>query len=276
MTTMRTETIDRVRMITFTRAAEHNTITPEFRDDLREALDDAERDRAVSVVLLTADGPAFCAGYQLDWGAQQLAYTEGWDPTVDLGDIGPFVATFTRLWELRKPTIAAVQGWCLGGGTDLVLCADLILAGDDAVFGYPAARGIGIPTTAMWVHRLGLEQAKRYLFTGDEIPAAEAARIGMILETVPAVELRERALALSRRIAQVPLNHLVMLKLLCNHPVENQGLGSARLLGTLFDGIARHTPEAQHFVATLTERGLRAALRERDDPFGDYGSRPRR
>ncbi len=273
MTALRTETEDRVRSIILTRPGEYNTITPEFREELGAALDAAEADPGVSVVLLRAEGPAFCAGYQLDWGAEHLAYTEGWDPTVDLGDIGPFVDTFARLWYCRKPTIAAVQGWCLGGGTDLVLCADLIIAADDAIFGYPASRGIGIPTTAMWVHRLGLEQAKRYLFTGDEIPAQEADRIGMILETVPGSDLESHAMALAKRIALVPLNHLIMVKLLCNTPAENQGLATARLLGTLFDGISRHTPEAQHFVRRADEVGVREAIRERDDPFGDYGSK---
>ncbi len=271
--TLRTETDGRVRSIVLTRAAEYNTIVPALRDELAAAVDAADSDPGVSVLLLRAEGPAFCAGYQLDWGAEHLAYTEGWDPTVDLADIGPFVDAFTKLWYCRKPVVAAVQGWCLGGGTDLVLCADLIVAADDAVFGYPASRGIGIPTTAMWVHRLGLEQAKRYLFTGDEIPAATAARIGLVVEVVPAAELAARAMALAQRMALVPLNHLIMLKLACNQPLENQGLATGRLLGTLFDGISRHTPEAQAFVARALEVGVRQAVRERDEPFGDYGSR---
>ncbi len=271
--TLRTETDGRVRSVVLTRAAEYNTIVPALRDELVAAIDEADADPAVSVVLLRAEGPAFCAGYQLDWGAEHLAYTEGWDPTVDLADIGPFVAAFAKLWYCRKPALAAVQGWCLGGGTDLVLCADLIIAGESAVFGYPASRGIGIPTTAMWVHRLGLEQAKRYLFTGDEIPAATAARIGMILETVPDGDLAGSVMALAQRMALVPLNHLMMLKLSCNQPLENQGLATGRLLGTLFDGISRHTPEAQALVARAREVGVRETVRERDAPFGDYGSR---
>ncbi len=271
--TLRTATDGRVREVVLTRGAEYNTIVPELRDELAAAVVEADADPGVSVVLLRADGPAFCAGYQLDWGAEHLAYTEGWDPTVDLGDIGPFVEAFAKLWYCRKPVVAAVQGWCLGGGTDLVLCADLIVAAEDAVFGYPAARGIGIPTTAMWVHRLGIQQAKRYLYTGDEIPAAAAVELGLALEAVPAAELEARATALAQRMALVPLNHLIMMKLLCNHPLEAQGLATGRLLGTLFDGISRHTPEAQAFVARAREVGVRQTVRERDDPFGDYGSR---
>jgi enoyl-CoA hydratase len=157
----------------------------------------------------------------------------------------------------------------------MVLCCDMIVASESAVFGYPPSRVWGTPTTAMWVYRMGLERAKRYLLTGDEIPAREAADIGLILECVPDESLQERAFALARRMAQVPTSQLVMLKLLCNQTVENMGFGSSRLLGTLFDGIARHTAEGQAFVERANELGWRQAVRERDDPFGDYGSRKR-
>jgi enoyl-CoA hydratase len=127
----------------------------------------------------------------------------------------------------------------------------------------------------MWVYRMGLERAKRYLLTGDEIPAPEAARIGLILEAVPDDELKDHAMALARRMALLPTTQLVMMKLLCNQTAENMGLASTRLAGTLFDGIARHTQEGLDFVARAQEVGFRQAVRERDDPFGDYGSRPR-
>jgi enoyl-CoA hydratase len=157
----------------------------------------------------------------------------------------------------------------------MVLCADLIIAAENAVFGYPPSRVWGTPTTAMWVYRLGLEQAKRYLLTGDEISATEAARIGLILEVVPNDELHERAMGLAARMAKLPLNQLQMLKLLCNQTVENMGMASSRTLGILFDGVARHTQEGLDFVARAQEAGFRQAVRERDDPFGDYGSRPK-
>ncbi len=127
----------------------------------------------------------------------------------------------------------------------------------------------------MWVYRMGLERAKRYMLTGDEIPATEAARIGLILEAVPEKNLLTHATALAERIARVPLNQLQMLKLLCNHTAENMGLSTSRLIGSLFDGIARHTQEGLDFVARANEAGFRQAVRERDDPFGDYGSGPR-
>jgi enoyl-CoA hydratase len=269
------------------RAAEYNTITPALRDELAAAIEAADADPAVHVILLRAEGPAFCAGYGLDWATrpvdaaggsppgsgQMRAAPEGYDAVADHGMMSRFVATYMKLWYARKPTLAAVQGWCIGGGTDLVLCADLVIAGEGARFGYPPARVWGTPTTAMWVYRMGLERAKRYLLTGDEIPAAEAARIGMILEAVPDAELRARATALAERMARLPTNQLVMMKLLCNQTAEHMGMATTRLLGTLFDGIARHTPEGLAFVARSQEVGFRQAVRERDDPFGDYGSR---
>jgi enoyl-CoA hydratase len=277
---VRTETDAGVRSIVLCRPDEYNTITPELRDDLAAAVDDADADHDVRVILLRADGPAFCAGYGLDWSTQAQA-GEGtgrervWDSVADYRMMSRFVATYMKLWYASKPTIAAVQGWCIAGGTDMVLCADLVVAGESATFGYPPSRVWGTPTTAMWVYRMGLERAKRYLLTGDEIPAPEAARIGLILEAVPDDELQEHALGLARRMARLPLNQLQMLKLLCNQTAESMGLASSRTLGTLFDGIARHTQEGLDFVARSQEVGFRQAVRERDDPFGDYGSGPR-
>jgi enoyl-CoA hydratase len=277
---VRTETDAGVRSVVLSRPDEYNTITPELRGELGAAIDDADADRDVRVILLRADGAAFCAGYGLDWSTQAQA-AEGdtreraWDSVADYQMMSRFVATYMKLWYASKPTIAAVQGWCIAGGTDMVLCADLIVAGESAVFGYPPSRVWGTPTTAMWVYRMGLEQAKRYLLTGDEIPAPEAARIGLILESVPDDELQEHAAALAGRMGRLPLNQLQMLKLLCNQTAESMGMASSRTLGTLFDGIARHTQEGLDFVARSGEIGFRDAVRERDDPFGDYGSGPR-
>src|SRR4051795_2782913 len=279
-TTLRTETEDGVRSIVLTRADEYNTITPQLRDELAVAIDEADADSDVRVILLRAEGPAFCAGYGLDWSTRAQATEEGggdrrvWDSVADYRMISRFVDTYMKLWYASKPTIAAVQGWCIAGGTDMVLCADIIIAGEGASFGYPPSRVWGTPTTAMWVYRMGLERAKRYLLTGDEIKAPEAARIGLILEAVPDDELQAHAMAFARRMAQVPTTQLVMLKMLCNQTVENMGMSSTRTLGSLFDGIARHTQEGLDFVRRSQDAGFRQAVRERDDPFGDYGSRP--
>ncbi|HET6213527.1 MAG TPA: crotonase/enoyl-CoA hydratase family protein [Micromonosporaceae bacterium] len=276
---IRTETEAGVRSIVLCRPEEYNTITPELRDALARAIDAADADPQVRVILLRAEGPAFCAGYGLGWStrmqAAEAASDRAWDSTMDMSVMSTFVNTYLKLWYASKPTIAAVQGWCLAGGTDMVLCADIVIAGTGATFGYPPARVWGTPTTAMWVYRLGFEKAKRYLLTGDEIPAPEAAAAGLILECVPDEQLTEHATAFARRMARVPVSQLQMLKLLCNQTAENMGLASSRTLGTLFDGVARHTQEGREFVARAAAVGVRQAVRERDDQFGDYGSRPR-
>jgi enoyl-CoA hydratase len=283
MQTLRTETANGVGHVVLTRAREYNTITPALRDELAAAIDAAETAPDVRVILVRAEGPAFCAGYALDWSTEAQA-AEGdasehggrvWDSVADYRMMSRFVETYMKLWYARKPTIAAVRGWCIGGGTDLVLCADMIVASETARFGYPPARVWGTPTTAMWVYRMGLERAKRYLLTGDEISAERAAAMGMILEAVPDDALDAHARALAERVAMVPTNQLVMLKLLCNQTAEHMGLGTSRILGTLFDGIARHTQEGLDFVGRSRAAGFRQAVRERDDPFGDYGSRRR-
>jgi enoyl-CoA hydratase len=288
MKTIRIETEDGVRSIIFNRAKEYNTITFKFREELAQAIDEADVDNDVRVILLRAEGKAFCAGYGLDWSTaaqaeEKAAKSSGvkvekrvWDSIADLRVMSIFVDTFMKLWYAKKPVIAAVQGWCIGGGTDMVLCADIIIAAENATFGYPPARVWGTPTTSMWVYRMGLEQTKRYLFTGDEIPAKTAEKIGLILEAVPDDELQERGIALAKRMAKNPVNQLIMMKLLANQTAENMGLASSRLVGTLFDGIARHTQEGLDFVSRAQEVGFRQAVRERDDPFEDYGSRKKK
>ncbi|UGY94925.1 crotonase/enoyl-CoA hydratase family protein [Streptomyces gobiensis] len=276
---IRTETEAGVRSLVLSRPQEYNTITPQLRDALADAIDAADADPDVRVILLRAEGPAFCAGYGLDWSTQlQAAEAQSgraWDSLMDMRVMSTFVDTYMKLWYATKPVISAVQGWCIAGGTDMVLCSDIVIAGEGATFGYPPSRVWGTPTTAMWVYRLGFEKAKRYLLTGDEIPAPEAVKAGLILECVPDGQLLGHATAFARRMAQVPVNQLQMLKLLCNQTAENMGLASSRTLGTFLDGVARHTQEGQDFVARSAEAGFRQAVRERDDPFGDYGSRHR-
>ena len=279
---LRSETEDRVRVITLTRGEEYNTINPQLRDALAGALDDADHDREVRAVLLRAEGPAFCAGYQLDWATSGQAATEAssprvWDSVADLQMIGRYAATWAKLHTISKPTIAAVQGWCIAGGTKMVLNADLIVCSRSAEFGYPPMRVWGIPEAPwVWIARLGLERAKRYLFTGDEISGEEAARLGLVLECVADDALDSHARALARRIALLPLEQLQMIKWALNDTARQMyAPDSSRMLGSLFDGVARHTQEGLDFVARSVDVGFRQAVRERDDPFGDYGSRPR-
>lgn len=277
--TLRTDTDGAVRTITLTRPEAYNTITPILAAELGAAVDEADADRGVKVILLLAEGPAFCAGYGLDWSTAAQASDDdagkAWDIPTDLQLIGRFVRAYQKLWYASKPTIAAPQGWCICGGTDLVLWADQLIAGESTVFGYPTSRLWGVPTTAMWIYRIGFERAKRYLLTGDEIPAHEAERIGLVSEVVPDVDLHDAAMARAQRMAQLPLNQLQMIKLYCNQAAENMGVASTTTMGMILDGMARHTEEGNAFVARAQEVGFRQVVRERDDPFADYGSRPR-
>ena len=267
-----------VRHLVLCRPDELNTITFALRNELDLALDDAERDNNVKVVLIRAQGRAFCAGFGLDWSTISQATGEAsqrrvWDSVADVQGISLFGNTFAKLHSISKPTIAAVQGWCIAGGTDMILNADLIIASESARFGYPPARVWGVPEAPwLWVARLGLERAKRYLFTGDEISAREAADVGMILECVPDEELAERASYLAQRMALLPLNQLQMMKWMLNDVARHQYQPeTSRLLGFLFDGVARHTQEGLDFVANAQAVGWRDAVRKRDRPFGDYG-----
>jgi enoyl-CoA hydratase len=270
-----------VRILTFNRPAQYNTITPALRDDLSAALDAADRDKAVRVVLLRAEGKAFCAGFGLDWStlgqAQADASGRKWDSVADLAMIGAYATAFSKLHEISKPTIAAVQGWCVAGGTDLAFNSDLIVCAESARFGYPPARVWGVPEQPwLWVARMGLQQARRYLFTGDEFTGAEAVRMGVALECVPDEALQPHALALARRMARMPLNQLQMMKLVLNDAAHRMfDPPTSRMLGCLFDGVARNTQEGADFVARAQAVGWREAVRERDRPFGDYAERGR-
>ncbi|HVM18899.1 MAG TPA: enoyl-CoA hydratase-related protein [Egibacteraceae bacterium] len=266
-----------VRRLTLCRPEAYNTITPQLRDELGQALDHAQADPGVRVILLDAEGPAFCAGYGLDWStAAQAADDERrWDTAADLHAIGPFAKTWAKLHDSTKPTLAAVQGWCIAGGTNIVFNAHLIIAAASARFGYPPSRVWGVPEAPWtWVARMGVQNARRFLLTGDEFSAAEALRMGVVLDVVPDAELADRAMALAQRIALVPTNQLELVTLAINAVANHQyDPPASRLLGTIFDGVARHSQEGADFVARSETVGYREAVRERDRPFNDYGER---
>ncbi len=279
MTGIRIEDDGAVRHLVLCRPDEYNTITPQLRDELAAALDDADASDSVKVVLIRAEGKAFCAGFGLDWSTlaqsdENQTAERVWDSVADVREISRYGNTFAKLHEISKPTIAAVHGWCVAGGTDMILNTDIIIAAESARFGYPPARVWGVPEAPwVWVARLGLERAKRFLFTGDEIPGQEAARIGLVLECVPDDDLLDHTSSLAQRMALLPMNQLQMMKWLLNDVARHQYQpDTSRLLGFLFDGVARHTQEGLDFVDRALEVGWRDAVRERDEPFGDYGS----
>jgi enoyl-CoA hydratase len=279
------ETIDysaegRIARIVLNRPERMNAINAQLVADLRSAVAAANDDHSVRVIVLSGAGRAFCAGYDLDWGtkaedANQKAMSGQWDPVRDYVGMSRNVRAYMSLWESPKPVIAQVHGWCVGGGTDLALCSDLIYMAEDAQIGYPPARVWGEPTTMMWVYRLGMEHAKRLVLTGESLSGIEAARVGLASAAVPQQQLAGVVDEMARKLATIPLNQLTMSKLLVNQAYENKGLRTTQILGTVFDGIARHTPEGVAWRDMAMREGFREAVRKRDAPFGDYGERKR-
>jgi enoyl-CoA hydratase len=287
----------RVARITLNRPERGNGITRAMLTALERAVEQADLDPDVSVLLLAGNGKGFCGGYDLVQSAEgqdrldaddddaavpgapldprviRANHEPGgvWDPTVDYAMMSRNVRAFMSLFHCGKPVVCKVHGFCVAGGTDMALCSDLLVIAADAKIGYPPARVWGSPTTSMWAYRLGPQRAKRLLFTGDSLSGAEAVEWGLAIEAPPADRLDERTEALVARIARVPLNQLRMMKLLVNQSVYAQGLHATQVLGTVFDGLARHTAEGYAFQGLAADEGFRAAVRARDEPFGDLG-----
>jgi enoyl-CoA hydratase len=290
------EVDNRVARITLDRPERGNGITRGLVDELAECVERADLDPGVHVLLLSGNGPGFCGGYDLVESAEGMAgaHTASaagptgspldpsvmaanhdpdrtWDPMVDYAMMSRNVRGFMSLFHCGKPVVCKVHGFCVAGGTDMALCSDLLVIAEDAKIGYPPARVWGSPTTALWAHRVGAQRAKRLLFTGDSLSGAEAVEWGLAIEAPPADHLDQRTEILLARIAQMPINQLMMMKLLVNQTLYAQGLHATQVLGTVFDGITRHTGEGYAFQQRAAEAGFREAVRERDEPFGDAG-----
>lgn len=274
-TTLLYETTGRIARITLNRPDRLNAINKEMPRELRAAVQQAASDDSVHVVILSGAGRAFCAGYDLQLFAETAGANEGsqtmpWDPMIDFRYMGDDTDCFLSLWRCPKPVICKIQGYAVAGGSNIALCADLIVMAEDARIGYPPARVWGCPTPMMWMYRVGAERAKRLLFTGDLIDGREAARIGLVSEAVPPSELDAAVERLAERIAGVPRNQLMMHKMIVNQAYESMGMAATQMFATLFDGIARHTPEGVAFKARCEEVGFKQAVQERDSgaPIG--------
>jgi enoyl-CoA hydratase len=288
---------DRVARITLNRPERGNGITRQLVIELEQCVERADLDPDVHVILLSGAGKGFCGGYDLvesaegqgTLGEQDVAPAPGspldplvmaanhdpdrtWDPMVDYAMMSRNVRAFMSLFHCGKPVVCKVHGFCVAGGTDMALCSDLLLIAADAKIGYPPARVWGSPTTSMWAYRLGAQRAKRLLFTGDSLSGAEALEWGLAIEAPEPDRLDERTEALLERIARMPVNQLQMMKLLVNQSLYAQGLHATQQLGTIFDGITRHTSEGYAFQQRAAAAGFRQAVRERDEPFGDAGA----
>lgn len=261
---------DRVATITLNRPERYNAITGTMPRALRAAVERGDADSDVRVIVLTGAGDAFCSGYDLKIFAEAERPVAGsqempWDPMQDYELMRANTDAFMSLWRSSTPTVAKLNGATVAGGSDIALCADLLVAAEDAPIGYPPARVWGVPTTMMWVYRLGPSDAKRMLFTGELVDGSEADEMGLVLDAVPADDLDERVARLADRIRGVPANQLAMTNMVVNQAYENMGLETTQTLATLFDGMARHTPEGVAFKERCEEVGFKQAVLERDN-----------
>lgn len=293
-----------VARITLNRPARGNGINFAMPTELAACVEAANLDPTVHVILLAGNGAGFCGGYDLvecaeqrfdnamqpetvgnehapagsplDPSVQQANHdpAQTWDAMLDYALMSRNVRAFMSLFYGDKPVVCKVHGFCVGGGTDIALCADLLVIAAEAKFGYPPARVWGTPTTALWAYRLGLQRAKRLLFTGDSLTGREAYEWGLAIDAPAQAQLDERCEQLVARIARLPVNQLMMMKLTLNQTLLAQGLQNAQTLATLCDGIARHTREGYAFQQRAAEAGFKQAVRERDEPFGDFGRKP--
>ena len=268
-----------VATITLNRPDRLNTIVPPMPEEFESAIRAATVDRSVKVIVVRGAGRSFCAGYDFAGGFHhwdEMLTTDGrWDPGKDFAlAASPYAPTqrFMSMWRTPKPVIAQVHGWCVGGGSDLVLCADLIIAAEDAQIGTPCSRLWGCYLSGMWVYRLGLAKAKEHALTGKPLSGREAADVELINSAVPFDQLEAAVAEQARQLASIPSSQLAAMKLIVNHAYENMGLRATQTLGPILDGLMRNTPEGLSFVEQAATAGVRAATQQRDAPFGDYSA----
>ncbi len=266
-----------VATITLNRPETLNTIVPPMPEEIEAAILGAIADPEVKVIVMRGAGRSFCAGFDFGEGFHHWdegMTTEGeWDPGKDFAmttsQLGP-VPRFMSIWRSPKPVIAQVHGWCVGGGSDMALCADLVIASQDARIGTPYSRVWGCYLTGMWIYRLGLTRAKELALTGRSLSGVEAAELELINRAVPFSELERTVAEQAARLAALPSSQLAAMKLVVNQVYENMGLASTQAIGSILDGLMRNTPDAKRFVDLAEQRGVGAAVEQRDGPYGDY------
>ena len=277
-TTLAYATDGPIATITLNRPDQLNTIVPPMPEEFESAITLAIQDQSIKVIILRGAGRSFCAGYDFGEGFhrwdENITTNGAWDSGKDFAwatahALAP-TQKFMSMWRAPKPVIAQVHGWCVGGGSDTALCADIVIASEDAQIGTPYSRMWGCYLSGMWIYRLGLTKAKEYALTGKPLSGRQAADVGLVNRAVPFAQLEETVRQTARQLASVPLSQLAAMKLMVNQAYDNMGLGSTQILGPILDGLMRNTPDAIDFIRLAEKQGLRAAITERDGPFGDY------
>ncbi len=268
------EVSDKIATITLNRPEKLNAMSQSLLDDLERAFDRAKDDSSAKVVLLKGAGRSFCAGYDLapdDWILTQ--YGADFDGPVnavqDREDVTKILEYWLRLWKFPKPIIAEVQGVCLSGAGELLAMADIVVAADNARFGHPAGRDLGIPVTlSFWPLLIGMRKTKELLFTAKLIDGVEAERIGLVNQAVPADTLSSAALEMAHDVARTAEVGLRVSKLATNRWFENMGLLASTYSTADLDTFFHQSETYVDFFKTVREEGMHAALQERAKKFG--------
>jgi enoyl-CoA hydratase len=269
---------DRVARITLNRPEKRNALSPELLRELHGALMEADDLLEVSVIILQGAGKDFCAGFDLTraYGKQEMEEAAKYRQSArgledDIWTTERFHDATDTIAKIHKPVIAKVQGNCVAAGTDVALQCDIIIAAENAVIGFPAARANGSPPNHMWIYHCGPQWAKRLLMTGDKVTGRDAAKIGLVLEAVPADQLDAEVDALARRISYVDSDLLSAHKRIVNLALELQGAGTLQRLAAENDARAHISqgPRRTQFRADMASGGVKQAVANRDAPFGD-------
>jgi enoyl-CoA hydratase len=274
-----------IARVTLNRPEKRNAMGPELLRELREALMEADDLVDVSVVVLEGEGKDFCAGYDLAAGyaatlnpeeaarqaAENAKYRQRGSFDDDCWSMERSQEMLSTIGRMHKFVIAKVQGYCLAGGTDLILSCDMVIAADDAKIGFPATRANGTPPTNWWIYHCGPQWAKRMLATGDMLWGKDAARIGLVMDSVPKAQLEEAVMSLAKRMTFVDVGLLTSHKRIVNIAMEVMGGNIMQRLAVEMDARS-HTstgPRRLAFRKDVAEHGLKQALKNRDRPFGD-------
>jgi enoyl-CoA hydratase len=261
---------DAIARITLNRPEKLNAISWQMQEELRDALWTADRDPAIHVVVLRGAGRSFSAGYDITPPPGQRTHAAGGHTMErDIWWLEQAQQMRMAVWDMHEPVIGQVHGYCLAGGTDLVFLADVVIAAEDATIGFPPVRAMGSPVGHMWTYLAGSQWAKRLLLTGDSISGAEAARIGLVLEAVPAAELEAKVEDLAGRMALIDVDLLAANKRIVNLAMELMGARTMQRMGAERDAVGRQAPVVAEFYEMAKEKGLKAALEWRDAKFAD-------
>ena len=261
-----------VRRLTLNRPAKRNALSNALRGEIFAALEDADRDPDVRVIVLRGAGTCFSSGYDLSSLGELPFHTAGaqgqWARHVVEGCF--------RMWDLAKPIIAQVHGWCLAGGSELAVACDLVYVAHDAQIGYPAVRTMSPPDNQYHAWLVGMRPAMEMMLTGDSMSGDEAVRLGFANRAYPAGDLEGEVLAMAARIAQVDPELAQLNKRLVHRQMEAMGMRAGLRAGTDLHALGWHTGASRAYMSKMRE-GVKAALDARDSAFGDYrtGDKPK-